>query len=155
MPRGIQTYNLELHYVEPIDWSDIDLDDDIEIGESNDNIGESNNEIILVGYKDYTLEVHRNTYHSSLNNKTYIQSRVEILKGELKLKDTYRFEPDEYHPDGMILTELPLMVATTKNPIAAEYKLIDKAQLIIDRLNEDGSAVLVMCNNGNILEMAE
>ena len=152
MPTGIQTYNLELHKVEPIDWSDID--DDIEIGESNDNIGECNDETILVGYKDYTLEVHRNTYHSSLNNKTYIQSWIEIIKGELTLKDTYRFEPDEYHPDGIILTELPLMVTTTKDPVSAEYKLIDKARAIIDKLDENGQAVLEMCNKGNILEMA-
>ena len=149
MPTGIQTYNLELHKVEPFDWSGIDDDLDIDFVREK----YKDDEIILVNYKDYTLEIHRHEYKHS--DKTYIQSWIEILKGELTLRDTYRFEPDDYHPDGMILTDLPLMTTTTKDPISAEYKLLDKARAIIDRLDENGQAVLEMCNKGNILEMAQ
>jgi len=157
MPTGIQTYNLELHLPEPFVF---DIDDDIEDeydwhrqGQNHQNL-----ETILVGYKEYDIKVIRNTYISNLNkqqiDKTYVQSWVEIYKGDLKLYDTYRFEPDEYHPDGILLTCLPLEVTTTKDPVTAEYKLLDKARAIIDRLDENGQAVLEMCNKGNILEMA-
>jgi len=149
MPTGIQTYNLELHKVESIGWSDIDDDLDIDFVREK----HKDDEIILVGYNDYDLEIHRHEYE--YKDKTYYQSWVEILKGELKLRDTHRFEPDYYYPDGMILTDLPLMTTTTKDPISAEYKLIDKAKAIIDRLDENGQAVLEMCNKGNILEMAK
>lgn len=153
MPTGIQTYHLELHAIEPIDWwSDMEDYTESEIREIIESHNKREKQKILVEHKGYTMEVYRNSY-TDIKNKTYIQSWIEITKNELKLKDTHRFEPDEYHPDGMILTELPLMVTSTKDPVSAEWKLLDKARLIIDRLNKKGKAILTMCNRGNILEL--
>ncbi len=150
MPTGIQTYNLELHKVEPIDWSDLDLDDNDDI--DNDDIESRQNKEkykYTVGYNGYNIEVDRNEY--DWNGKHYIQSMVEITRDELTLRDMYRFEPDEYHPDGLITTELPLEVTSRVDPISAEEKLIVKAKAIIDLLDENGSAKITMCNKGNIL----
>jgi hypothetical protein len=154
MPTGIQTYNLELHRVEPIDWSDIDLDldDNIEIGESYDDIELHQNEEkykYTVEYNGYNIEVERNEH--DWKDKHYIQSMIEITRGELTLRDMYRFEPDEYHLDGLITTGLPLEVMSKVDPISAEEKLIIKAKAIIDRLDENGKAKITMCNKGNIL----
>jgi hypothetical protein len=149
MPTGIQTYNLELHKVEPIDWLSL-LDDDDDI--IDDDIEPRQNKEkykYTVGYNGYNIEVDRNEY--DWNNKHYIQSMIEITRGELTLQDMYRFEPDEYHPDGLITTGLPLDVTSKIDPISAEEKLIIKAKAIIDRLDENGKARITMCNKGNIL----
>jgi hypothetical protein len=153
MPTGIQTYNLELHRVEPIDCSDIDLDDyDPDQIELRDNIELRQNEEkykYTVEYNGYNIEVDRNEH--DWNSKHYIQSMIEITRGELTLRDMYRFEPDEYDPDGLITTGLPLEVMSKIDPISAEEKLIIKAKAIIDRLDENGKARITMCNKGNIL----
>jgi hypothetical protein len=152
MPTGIQTYNLELHRVEPIDWSDLDLDDNDDIIDVDDDIEPHRNEEkykYTVEHNEYSIEIERNEY--DWNNKHYIQSMVEITRGELILRDMYRFEPDEYHPDGLITTGLPLEVTSRVDPISAEEKLIIKAKAIIDRLDDDGKARITMCNKGNIL----
>jgi hypothetical protein len=150
MPTGIQTYNLELHKVEPIDWLSLLDDDDDDI--IDDDIEPRQNKEkykYTVGYNGYNIEVDRNEY--DWNNKHYIQSMIEITRGELTLQDMYRFEPDEYHPDGLITTGLPLDVTSKIDPISAEEKLIIKAKAIIDRLDENGKARITMCNKGNIL----
>jgi hypothetical protein len=153
MPTGIQTYNLELHRVEPIDWSDIDLDNNSNYDDDDDfiTVAETPKEKYkyIVGYGGYNIEVDRNEY--DWNGKHYIQSMIEITRGELTLRDMYRFEPDEYHPDGLITTGLPLDVTSKIDPISAEEKLIIKAKAIIDRLDENGKARITMCNKGNIL----
>jgi len=139
MPTGIQTYNLELHRVEPIDWSDLDLDDDNDYSDSIDIEPHRNEEKYkyTVEYNGYNIEVDRNEY--DWNGKHYIQSMIEITRDELTLRDMYRFEPDEYHPDGLITTGLPLDVTSKIDPISAEEKLIIKAkvmskQIILDAL---------------------
>ena len=153
MPTGIQTYNLELHRVEPIDWSDIDLDNNSNYDDDDDfiTVAETPKEKYkyTVEYNEYNIEVDRNEY--DWNGKHYIQSMIEITRGELTLRDMYRFEPDEYHPDGLITTGLPLDVTSKIDPISAEEKLIIKAKAIIDRLDENGKARITMCNKGNIL----
>jgi hypothetical protein len=152
MPTGIQTYNLELHRVEPIDWSDIDLDNNSNYDDDDFiTVAETPKEKYkyTVGYNGYNIEVDRNEY--DWNNKHYIQSMIEITRDELTLQDMYRFEPDEYHPDGLITTGLPLDVTSKIDPISAEEKLIIKAKAIIDRLDENGKARITMCNKGNIL----
>ena len=151
MPTGIQTYNLELHRVEPIDWlslldnfdDDIDVDDDIESRQNKEKYK------YTVEHNGYSIEIERNEY--DWNNKHYIQSMIEITRGELTLQDIYRFEPDEYHPDGLITTGLPLDVTSRVDPISAEEKLIIKAKAIINRLDENGKVRITMCNKGNIL----
>ena len=151
MPTGIQTYNLELHRVEPIDWSDLDLDDDNDYSDSIDIEPHRNEEKYkyTVEYNGYNIEVDRNEY--DWNDKHYIQSMIEITRDELTLRDMHRFEPDEYHPDGLITIELPLEVTSKIDPISAEEKLIVKAKAIINRLDENGKARITMCNKGNIL----
>jgi len=129
--------NCVFESVESDFWSDLDLDDDNDYSDSIDIEPHRNEEKYkyTVEYNGYNIEVDRNEY--DWNGKHYIQSMIEITRDELTLRDMYRFEPDEYHPDGLITTGLPLDVTSKIDPISAEEKLIIKAKAIIDRLDEN------------------
>ena len=103
---------------------------------------DTTNEVFITWYGGYDLNVIRCT--STYNGKTYYSSRLMISKGNHELNNIH-WDGDE--------TALWFEQVSTKNPIQVEDKLKLKAMAIIDRLDENSSARLYLCNRGNIVEV--
>lgn len=100
-------------------------------------------ELFITHYSGYNINIIRFTSTHS-DGKTSYRSKVKISKGYSELVNSY--------DDGVDIS-LWFEQQSTRNPIQVENKLMLKAMAIIDRLDENSSARLYLCNRGNIVEI--